>query len=167
MKKTYQQEFEEEEPLTQNYTVTNSENLEREENDYSRNLVAIPIVDKKENKLRNLFDKKENEEDRNKLKNPPVSQLLFQDNDFPDLDEYKESNLDLENSCDIRDENNFIVTPKDKEKKKKINKKKKFVSLDVNLVNTAEKTVDIPQNMTNKKGNMKTNTKQFLKKKSL
>jgi hypothetical protein len=167
VKKTYQQEFEEEEPLTQNYTVTNSENLEREENDYSRNLVAIPIVDKKENKLRNLFDKKENEEDRNKLKNPPVSQLLFQDNDFPDLDEYKESNLDLENSCDIRDENNFIVTPKDKEKKKKINKKKKFVSLDVNLVNTAEKTVDIPQNMTNKKGNMKTNTKQFLKKKSL
>ncbi len=136
------------------------------------NTNSINQDEKKENKLRNLFncDETDSPTRLSDKKIISTSSILFNANNFPDLDEPTDmiqNEANLENCEDFKDETNISVMAKNtSENKKGARKKKKFVALDVDILRTeSEKSINIPQNSTNKKGSTKSSQKAPLKKK--
>ena len=142
--------------------------------DVNSNAVGINInSDKKENKLKNLLDKHEDEDESVNYENkklPDKSSLLFKVNDFPELDEVSnmiENEDILERSHNLYPESNVSVISKTPSANKKINKKKKFVSLNVDITKSVtENSQDVQQNFSNKSGNTKSNSKSSSLKKN-
>jgi len=136
------------------------------------NTNSINQDEKKENKLRNLFNCEEIDSPTrlSEKKIISTSSILFNANDFPDLDEPTDINqteANLENCEDFNDETNISVMAKNtSDNKKGSKKKKKFVALDVDITRTeSEKSINVPQNTTNKKGSTINSQKAPLKKK--
>jgi hypothetical protein len=150
---------------------SNNKEIDSQEDISRSNVTNNTHNDKKENKLRFLFDNKQNEVETDISKNlARVSKISFNVNDFPDLDEVSnvenESNLEKEFE-NLEDDSNFaVVTKKYLENNKGNKKKKKFVSLNVNILSApTEKMMDVQGSSSHKKSNTNTKTKQQLKKK--